>query len=100
MPKLFAGLDVSHRTTAICIMDESGEVRAELTAPTTPAAIAAALRPYRRRLATVGQESGAKASLLHNGLRSLRFPMVTLDARHAHAALSARPNKTDRTDAR
>lgn len=99
MAKLHAGLDVADKTTAICIIDEQGTVVLEAVADTTPAAIAAVLRPFRRSLKSIGQEAGGKSSWLHKGLQEAKFPIHSLDARHAHAALKARLNKTDANDA-
>ena len=100
MPKAYAGLDVSDQTTAICILDKTGNPTFESSVPTIPAAIAAALKPYRRSLASVALESGTKSVWLYKELTKSKFPMVCLDARHARAALSANPNKTDQSDAR
>src|SRR6185503_316307 len=100
MPKLFAGLDVADQTTEICVLDAGGKVVCQSSAGTTPAAIAKVLKPYRRFLVTVGQETGTKAMWLHKELVSRRFPMVCLDARHAKSALAAKPNKTDKNDAK
>jgi transposase len=99
MPKLFAGLDVADKTTAICVVDERGKVVNEVTAATTPEAIAKALKPYRRSLKAVGQEAGIKAAWLHRGLLRAKIPIHSLDPRHAHAALKMRLNKTDANDA-
>lgn len=100
MSKLHAGLDVSDRSTAICVVDDAGLIVFEASVATTPDEIALALKPYRRVLEHVGQESGTKAAWLHQGLCRRRFPMVCLDARHAQAALAAKRNKTDKNDAR
>lgn len=99
MTKLFAGLDVSDKSTAICVVDAVGTIVFECEVETTSDAIGAALKPYRRRLKLVGQESGFKALALQRGLSSAKFPIVCLDARHAHAALNAKLNKTDTNDA-
>lgn len=40
------------------------------------------------------------ASWLWHELRRVDFPVVCIDARHAHAALSVRMNKSDQNDAR
>jgi transposase len=100
MPKIFAGLDVADQTTAICLLDGAGRTIHQASAITTPAAIAKVLKPYRRFLVGVGQESGTKARWLHNELSARQFPMLCLDARHTKAALAARPNKTDKSDAK
>src|SRR6185436_1591707 len=100
MPKLFAGLDVADQTTAVCVLDAAGKTICQSSADTTPAAIAAVLKPHRRFLVAVGQETGAKSMWLHKELLSRRFPMLCLDARHVKAALAAKPNKTDKNDAK
>jgi transposase len=100
MRSLYAGLDVSDRTVSICIIDSCGSVILEDSVPTNPKEIAGALRPYRRKLRQVAQETGTKAAWLHKELLKHRLPMVCLDARHAKAALNAKLNKTDKNDAR
>ena len=100
MRNLYAGLDVSLRTTAICIVDAKGSVVAEYESETDAAAIADALKPYRRQLDAVGYESGVRLATLRKGLAREKFRLLCLDARHASAALKARLNKTDANDAR
>ena len=100
MTGYFAGLDVSDQTTAICLLDGRGKPVLETSVATTPAAIAGALKPYRRVLEIVGQEAGTKAAWLHKELTKRKFPVVCLDAYHTHAALAAQRNKTDKNDAR
>jgi transposase len=100
MGAFYAGLDVSDATTAVCIIDADGKVVAEDAVDTTPLAIARALAPYKRVLEKVGQESGSKGIWLHKELTKRRYPMVCMDARVAHGALSTQRNKTDKNDAR
>nr|WP_263968138.1 transposase [Roseomonas sp. SXEYE001]MCV4209168.1 transposase [Roseomonas sp. SXEYE001] len=45
-------------------------------------------------------ETGATSPWLYHSLVSSGLPAVLMDARHAHAALSMRPSKSDRSDAR
>ena len=56
--ELFVGLDVSVRTTSVCVMEANGEVIRESKAETEPDAIGAMLHtigaPYKR----VGLEAG------------------------------------------
>lgn len=100
MSTFYAGLDVSQETTSICVVDHQGSVILETVAPTTPAAIAAALKPHRRVLAKVAHETGSYTPWLHQELLRRRLPVICLDARQTRAALRAQRNKTDRNDAR
>lgn len=45
-------------------------------------------------------ETGAMSSWLWHELRRIGLPVVCIDARHAHTALSVRMNKSDENDAR
>src|SRR5918993_2724014 len=95
----YAGLDVSLETTAICILDEAGQIVAERKVPTCPEAIATWLGKHATSLERAGMETGPLAVWLWNELHDRGLPMVCMDARHANAALKMRPNKTDRNDA-
>ena len=98
MPQ-YAALDVSQEMTAICLVDEAGHVIGEAKLPTCADAIAAWLDKKATDLARVGLETGPLAVWLWNELLARALPVICLDARHAHAALKVRPNKTDRNDA-
>jgi transposase len=100
MSEMFAGLDVSDVTTAICVVDNAGATVFETSVNTNPTAICAALRPYKQVLGKVGFESGTKSNWLYKELDHRRLPVVCLDALRTHAALSAQRNKTDRIDAK
>jgi transposase len=96
----YAGLDVSDKTTCVCVLGADGAVACEQSVETNPSAIARALSPYKRVLEKVGLESGSKAAWLHKELSKRRYPIVCMDARVAHGALSTQRNKTDKNDAR
>jgi transposase len=100
MGAFYAGLDVSDKSTAVCVIDAAGVVVSEASVETEPVAIARALKPYRRVLSRVAHESGAKAPWLQKELVRRRFPIVCLDARAASGVLAAQRNKTDKNDAR
>jgi len=70
----FAGLDVSIEETAICVVDEHGEVLMQCAVPTEPETIAGALRPFLANLRRVGHEAGALSPWLHPGLQALGVP--------------------------
>ena len=95
----YAAIDVSMEQTAICVVEEDGRKIAEGKVPTDPDAIADWLAGKAGQVARIGMETGPLAVWLWNELTSRGLPIVCLDARHANAALSMMPNKTDRHDA-
>ena len=96
----YAGLDVSLRSCALCIVDEKGSVRLERELPCEIEAIAAALAGFPDPVIRVGFEAGTMSQHLYFGLRDHGLDVVCMEARQVNAALSAMRNKTDRKDAR
>ena len=70
-----------------------------MTAPTDPQAIAATVRRHAQDVVRVVLESGQLSTWLTRELRGLDLPVVCVDARQAHRALSGRLNKSDPADA-
>jgi transposase len=97
--EFFCGLDVGMDETAICVVDDKGEVVLEIAVVTDPDAIKTALKPYLGRLRRLGHEAGALSPWLHGELLKRGLPAVCLETQHVRAALKAQRNKTDRTDA-
>jgi transposase len=97
---LYAGLDVSVKTTAICVVDRNGRVLLETTVDSSPDAIAERLREFDQPLERVGLEAGPLSQWIYGGLVDIGLAAICVETRHMHAALSARINKTDRNDAR
>jgi len=96
----YVGLDVSQKTTAICIVDEQGRRLWQGACITEPGAIAA--RVFRHAGVVdvkVGVETGSMTPWLVHGLRSAGLDVECLDARRVKAALQMRLNKTDENDA-
>ena len=98
--ELFVGLDVSVRTTSVCVMEANGELIRESKVETEPDAIGALLHtiggPYKR----VGLEAGPLSQRLYSGLAAAGYPVICVETRHMKASLSAQINKTDRNEAR
>jgi transposase len=95
----YVGLDVSQRETSVCVVTEAGQVIFEGKAKSDPGALTELLRKRAPHAERIGFETGAMASWLWHELRRVDLPVVCIDARHAHAALSVRMNKSDQNDA-
>lgn len=97
--EFFSGLDVGMERTAICVVDDKGEVQMQTEVVTDPDAIMTALRPFLPRLRRVGHEAGSLSPWLQPELTRRGLSAVCLETRHGCAAMSAQRNKTDATDA-
>src|SRR5579863_1801613 len=98
--KQYVGLDVSQKETAVCVVDQNGRVVFEGKAASDPGALARVIGKRAPAAERIGFETGAMASWLWHELKRIGLPVVCVDARHAHAALSVRMNKSDPNDAR
>jgi transposase len=98
--KQYVGLDVSQKETAVCVVDQDGKVLFEGKVASDPGALARVIRKRAPGAERIGFETGAMASWLWHELDRVGLPVVCIDARHAHAALSVRMNKSDPNDAR
>src|SRR3954470_5930228 len=95
----YVGLDVSQKTTVVCVLDAQGRRVWAGRCASTPEAIGATVRAKAPGATRVGLETGPLPTWLYHGLKALGVPVVCLDARHAKAALSMQINKSDRNDA-
>ena len=93
------GLDVSQRSTSICVLDGRGQVVLEGQAKTDPFEIGRYLQKRLEGPLKLGMETGSLAAWLYHGLRKMGLDIVVMDAVHAHRALSLKRHKTDRNDA-
>ena len=96
----YAGLDVSLRSCAVCIVDGKGTVLFERELPCEVGDIAECLLEFPHPIERVGFEAGSMSQHLFFGLTAEGFDVVCMEARQVSAALSAMRNKTDKTDAR
>src|SRR5210317_615486 len=95
----YVGLDVSLRTTSICVVDEKGSTVIEKTVPSDPDVITEFINAHAPTVHRVGLESGPTSIWLWRELAARDLPVICIDARHAKAALSMQINKSDRNDA-
>ncbi|MGR3512267.1 MAG: IS110 family transposase [Paracoccaceae bacterium] len=96
----FAGLDVSLRSCALCIVDARGSVAFERELACDIDEIAQCLKSFAHPIARIGFEAGTMSQHLFYGLTDNGFDVVCMEARQVSAALSAMRNKTDKNDAR
>ena len=97
--KYYVGLDVSLKEVSICVVDADGVVAAEGKVATEPALILSWIEERIGAVERVVHESGPLSIWLTRKLTAGGAPVVCVDARAAHKALSARMNKSDRADA-
>jgi transposase len=95
----YVGLDVSLKSTAICIVDGKGKIMREGFVGTDPEAIADFIALHAPHAMRIGLETGATSTWLWSELKQLGLPVICIDARHAKAALKMQINKNDRNDA-
>jgi transposase len=94
----FVGLDVSVKTTSVCVV---GKVILEQKATTDPADIIAILTSLGVSFGRIGIEAGPLSQWLVNALVAADLPVICVETRHMKALLTAQQiNKTDRNDAR
>ena len=96
---IYAGLDVSDKTTHICVVDGDGAVIRRDVVTSDPDVLAKWLARHAKGLVRVVLETGPLSSFLYHGLAERAVPVTCICARHAKRALSARVNKSDVNDA-
>ena len=97
--KHYVGLDVSQKEVCICLVDADGSVIAEGKVATDPCEILSWIERRVGAVERIVHESGPLSIWLTRELVRHGAPVVCIDARAAHKALSARMNKSDRADA-
>lgn len=95
----YIGLDVSLKTTSICLMNHNGNILKEMTVETNPKVIAETIFATDLPVDKIAIECGGISHWLTKELKNLGLPALCIDARKMSAAISIRTNKTDRNDA-
>ena len=96
---IYAGLDVSDKTTHVCVVDAEGAVLRREVVASDPDVLAKWLKKRCPGLVRVVLETGPLSTFLYHGLAERAVPVICICARHAKKALSARVNKSDVNDA-
>jgi hypothetical protein len=95
----YVGLDVSVKSVSICVVEAGWDVIARGEVSSDPDQIAAFLFRHAPDAERVVHESGILSIWLTREMEKRGLPIVCIDARLAHKALSGRLNKSDRGDA-
>jgi transposase len=96
---LYAGLDVSDKTTHICVVDGEGAILCRDVVASDPDVLAKWLKRHAPGLVRVVLETGPLSTFLYHGLHERDVPVECICARHAKGVLSTRVNKSDVHDA-
>lgn len=96
----YAALDVSLRSTHVCVIDDAGEIVAEGKTDSEVADIVSFLDERKIAIDKVGLEAGTLTQYLTYGLQFAGYDVVCMESRQVKNALSAMRNKTDKHDAR
>lgn len=79
--KYYIGLDVSMKTTSICIIDQHGSIVFEENVATDPATINAAIKSTKVDIEKVAIESGSISHWLVQELRNKGLSIICIDSR-------------------
>jgi transposase len=96
---IYAGLDVSDKTTHLCVVDADGVVLRRDVVASDPDVIAKWLGRHCPGLIRVVLETGPLSTFLYHGLIERSIPVDCICARHAKGVLATRVNKSDVHDA-
>lgn len=96
---VFAGLDVSDKTTHVCVVDADGLVLKRDVVASDPDLLAKWFGKHCPGLVRVVLETGPLSTFLYHGLIERSIPVECICARHAKGVLAARVNKSDVHDA-
>src|ERR1700678_280488 len=92
----YVGLDVSLKSTHICVLDGERRVVWRGVSDTQVAMIAERLARWSKQIVLVGLETGSLTNWLYHGLSDLGLPMVCMDARRTSDARLGRRRRTRR----
>src|SRR5207245_2340071 len=98
--KHYIGLDVSQKSTSVCIVDGAGKVVSEGQCLTRPFDIVNYIKKRSDCVEKIGMEAGTLSPWIYTELIKAGLNIIVLETFHAYRALSMRRSKTDRNDAR
>jgi transposase len=96
----YAGIDVSLKSSSVCVVDAGGRIVREGTVASEPEALIAWFSELGLEVTRIGLEAGPLSQWLYAALQRAGLAVELLETRHVRDAFKAMPVKTDRKDAR
>src|SRR4051812_6363967 len=76
---LYAGLDISVKTTSICVVEGNGHVLLETTVDSSPDAIAERLCSFDQTIERIGLEAGPLSQWIYGGLVDVGLAAICVE---------------------
>lgn len=83
--KLFVGLDVSLKKTAICVISEHGKIVKEAQVASEPEVLSCWISDQDGAIAAIGLEAGPLSQWLYRGLSDAGLSVVLMETRQVKA---------------
>src|SRR6202000_576730 len=96
----YAGIDVSLKSSSLCVVDATGRIVREAKVASEPEALSAWCKSLGFDIARTGLEAGPLSQWLFAGMKRAGLAIELLETRHVRNAFKLMPVKTDRKDAR
>lgn len=100
--EVFIGMDISLHTTNVCVVNSEGSIVQEGVSPSDASSLDSYLRVHGKSwvIKRIVFETGQLSRHMHKALQHEKWPVICIDARHAHGTLKAQRVKSDQNDAR
>ncbi len=95
----YAGIDVSLKSSSVCVLDAGGKIVREGKVGSEPEALIGWFGSLGLNLARIGLEAGPLSQWLFAAMREAGLAVELIETRHARNAFKTMPVKTDRKDA-
>jgi transposase len=95
----YAGIDVSLKSSSVCIVEASGKIVREGKVASEPEALIGWFGSVGLSPARIGMEAGPLSQWLFAAMRAAGLAVELIETRHARNAFKTMPVKTDRKDA-
>jgi len=95
----YAGIDVSLKSSSVCVVDASGRIVREGKVASEPEAVIGWFASLELSPARIGLEAGPLSQWLYAAMREAGLAVELIETRHARNAFKTMPVKTDRKDA-